>query len=77
MDNLLEAKVVGVLLSFGRVCGRLCLYLKIGWRDKWLPTPSSICIQCLVKSLQNTSLVSDLIDLENSSWKIDLIKNEF
>lgn len=39
------------------------------WKDKWLPTQISQCVQSPIKNLPSDSKVQQLIDIETMLWK--------
>ncbi|XP_042987456.1 uncharacterized protein LOC122315549 [Carya illinoinensis] len=45
------------------------------WRHKWLPTPSSFCVQAPISALDARARVSELIS--NGEWDVELIKSIF
>jgi hypothetical protein len=47
------------------------------WGEKWLPAPTTYCVQSIPRSLDENSKVSDLIDQESRRWKVEFIHTEF
>lgn len=47
------------------------------WKDKWVPTPSSFCIQPPIHHLPGSSKVEVLIDSEIGAWYRNLIYQLF
>jgi hypothetical protein len=47
------------------------------WGDKWLPKPSTYCIQSPPKGLDSDALVSELIDHSAGEWKHSLLREIF
>lgn len=45
--------------------------------DRWIPKPSTFCIQSPVKLFDENSRVAQLIDTMKSEWKEELIKQAF
>jgi hypothetical protein len=89
-ESILEAKL-GTKPSFiwrssykSRVLVREGLIWRIGdgsrvhiWGDKWLPTPTTYCIQSPPKNLAPDAMVSDLIDRRIGGWKQNLLLENF
>jgi ribonuclease HI len=47
------------------------------WGDKWLPIPTTYCIQSPPKNLAPDAMVSDLIDRRTGGWKQNLLLENF
>jgi ribonuclease HI len=47
------------------------------WGDKWLPTPTTYCIQSPPKNLAPDTMVSELIDRRAGGWKQNLLIENF
>jgi hypothetical protein len=47
------------------------------WGDRWLPTPTTFAIQSSPRILNASSYVAELIDEEQGSWKVNLLKEVF
>ena len=43
------------------------------WGDKWLPTPSTYKVTSPRMFMQAQTMVSELIDKENASWKSEVV----
>lgn len=47
------------------------------WADRWLPSPTSYCIQSPVRVLDHEANVSALMDAETQWWNIPLSQEVF
>jgi len=47
------------------------------WDEKWLPTPSTYSIRSIPRSLDENSMVADLIDQYTKRWNVELLHAEF
>lgn len=45
--------------------------------QKWLPSPTSYCVQSPIKILMANTKICDLIDEMRKEWKVELIEKVF